>query len=264
MQPRASLDLLLKTLRLPTFQSQHDGLARCGEREGWSFDDYLYHLAEMELEDRRQRRVERLLKTSGLPFGKTMATLEMKRFSTTIRRLAPTLAEGGFVDRAENVLLFGLPGRGKTHLAAAIGHELALGGRAVLFTTTSSLVQKLLVAKRDLRLDAELRMLDRFEVVIIDDLGYVQKDQQEMEVLFTFLGERYERRSVMITCNLVFSQWDRIFNDTMMTACAIERLVHHATILELGGSSFRTDEAKRRNTGMTALEEPSASTAPGI
>ena len=264
MQPRASLELMLRTLKLPTFLSQHGELARHGEQEGWSFDEYLFRLAEMELEDRRQRRVERLLKASGLPSGKTMATLDMKRFSAAIRRLAPTLTAGGFVDQAENVLLFGLPGRGKTHLAAAIGHELVLQGRTVLFTTTASLVQKLLAAKRDLRLDAHLQMLDRFEVVIIDDLGYVQKDQQEMEVLFTFLGERYERRSVMITCNLVFSQWDRIFKDTMMTACAIERLVHHATILELGGSSYRTDAAKRRNTALTALEEPSAPAAAGI
>jgi len=264
MPSPASLDLMLKNLRLPTILSQHDELARHGEREGWSFDEYLSRLAEMELEDRRQHRVERLLKTSCLPSSKTMATLDMKRFTTTIRRLAPILAEGGFVDRAENVLLFGLPGRGKTHLAAAIGHELVLAGRAVLFTTTASLVQKLLAAKRDLRLDAQLQMLDHFEVVIIDDLGYVQKDQQEMEVLFTFLGERYERRSVMITCNLVFSQWDRIFNDTMMTACAIERLVHHATILELSGSSFRTDAAKRRNTDLTALDGPTASPAEGI
>lgn len=264
MQQRASLKLMLKTLKLPTFQSQHGELARCGEKEGWDFDEYLYRLVEMELEDRRQRRVERLFRAAHLPPGKTMSTLDMDRFTTTIRRLAPSLAEGGFVDRAENVLLFGLPGRGKTHLAAAIGHELVLSGRGVLFITTASLVQRLLAAKRDLRLDAELQALDRFAVVIIDDLGYVQKDQQEMEVLFTFLGERYERRSVMITCNLVFSQWDRIFNDTMMTACAIERLVHHATILELAGSSYRTDAAKRRNTGLTTLEEPSTPAAAGI
>ena len=166
---------------------------------------------------------------------------------TTVRRLLPTLCEGGFVQQADNVLAFGLPGRGKTHLVCAIGHELIQRGYRVLFVPAFRLVQQLLIAKRDLKLEAMLRKLDRFDVVILDDIGYIQQDRDEMEVLFTFLAERYERRSVMVTSNLVLSEWDKIFKDPMTTACAIERLVHHSVILELTGKSYRTEVAQKRN-----------------
>jgi DNA replication protein DnaC len=159
------------------------------------------------------------------------------------------LCEGGFIERAENVLAFGLPGRGKTHLLAAIGHELVQRGYRVVFLAAFRLVQHLLAAKRDLTLEAELRRLDAVDALIVDDIGYIQQDREEMEVLFTLLAERYERRSVLITSNLVFSQWDRIFKDPMTTACAIDRIVHHATILELVGSSYRSEAAKKRTGG---------------
>jgi DNA replication protein DnaC len=161
----------------------------------------------------------------------------------------PALCEGGFVERAENVLAFGLPGRGKTHLLAAIGHELVQRGYAVLFTPAYRLVQRLLAAKRDLLLDRQLKRLDAYDAVILDDLGYIQQDREEMEVLFTFLSERYERRSVMITSNLVFSQWDQIFKNPMTTMAAIDRLVHHAIILEMAGPSIREEEAKAGRRG---------------
>jgi len=225
----------------------HADVASKAEKQGWSFGQYLYHLAEQEVADRERRRIERLLKQSKLPSSKTLATLELDRLPAKARRQVPTLCEGGFVERAENVLSFGLPGRGKTHLACAIGHELVTRGYSVLFTPTYQLVQQLLVAKRDLVLERLLKRLDRFDVVICDDLGYVQQERDEMEVLFTFLGERYERRSVMITSNLVFSKWDRIFKDPMTTAAAIDRVVHHATILELTGPSVRNEEAMAHN-----------------
>jgi len=150
------------------------------------------------------------------------------------------------VERAENVLAFGMPGRGKSHTLSAVGHELIKRGISVLWRPTYQLVQRLLAAKRDLALEAELRRLDRFDVVVLDDIGYVQQGREEMEVLFTLLAERYERRSVMITSNLVFSQWDKIFKDAMTTAAAIDRLVHHSIILEVTGRSYRSDEAKSR------------------
>ena len=174
------------------------------------------------------------------------------RLPVKVKRQLPTLCEGDFVGRAENVLAFGMPGRGKSHTICAIGHELVQRGISVLFVPTFRLVQRLLVAKRDLMLELELRRLDRFDVVIADDIGYVQQEREEMEVLFTFLAERYERRSVMITSNLVFSQWDRIFKDAMTTAAAIDRLVHHSIILELTGKSFRSESAKKSGTSSTA------------
>lgn len=243
----SGLDVLLRGLRLPTFLAQHAEIARTAEREGWAFTRFLQALCEQELADREVRRIERLRRQSRLPPDKTAATLDLTKLPTKVRRILPTLYEGAFVDAGENVLAFGLPGRGKTHCLCAVGHELVSRGRSVLFVPAFRLVQDLLNAKRALALDREIRRLDRFEAVLVDDIGYVQQDREEMEVLFTFLAERYERKTVMITSNLVFSQWDRIFKDPMTTAAAIDRLVHHATILELTGESFRTEAAKRRN-----------------
>ena len=243
-----SLEMLLRSLRLPSFVECYEEAARRGEKEGWRYEQYLFHLAELELSERERRRTERLLKQSGLPKDKTLDLLDLKRFPDRIRRQIPILCQGGFVDRAENILVFGLPGRGKTHIVSAVGHELISRGYRVLFVPTFKLVQRLLVAKRELRLEAELRKLDRFDAVILDDIGYIQQDRDEMEVLFTFLGERYERRSVLITSNLVFSNWDRIFKDALTTAAAIDRVVHHSTILEVNlKRSYRAEEAQKRN-----------------
>ncbi|MCB0880536.1 MAG: ATP-binding protein [Deltaproteobacteria bacterium] len=240
------MSLLLRALKLPSFVEHHEDIAAVAEREGWSFVDYLRHLVELELEDRRRRRIERLQKESKLPIDKTLGALDRDRLPITVRRLLGKLIEGDFVGRAENVLAFGLPGRGKTHLVCAIGHELIQRGYRVLFEPAFALVQRLLAAKRGLTLERELKKLDGYDVVILDDLGYIQQDREEMEVLFTFLAERYERRSVVLTSNLVFSQWDKIFKDPMTTAAAIDRVVHHSIILELTGTSYRSDEARNR------------------
>jgi len=245
--PEHSLALLLRALRLPSIARYHEEVAQKAEHEGWSFGHYLRHLAALEVEQRRAGRIARFLKQSKLPGEKTLATLDRRRLPAQVAKVLPTLCEGGFVDHGDNVLLFGLPGRGKTHVACAIGHELVRTGRRVLFTPTFALVQRLLNAKRELRLEKELANLDRFEAVILDDIGYVQQDRDEMEVLFTFLAERYERKSVLITSNLVFSEWGRIFKDPMTTAAAIDRLVHHATILEMVGDSVRAETAAKRN-----------------
>jgi DNA replication protein DnaC len=241
--PEPTLAMLLRVLKLPTIGRHADDVATKAEREGWSFAQYLRHLTILEVEERRRRRIERNQRDSNLLPEKTLATLNRKRLSTAAAKMLPTLCEGAFVERGDNVLLFGLPGRGKTHLACAIGHELVRRGQRVLFTPTYALVQRLLGAKRDLRLEKELAVLDGFDAVILDDIGYVQQNRDEMEVLFTFLAERYERKSVLITSNLVFSEWNRIFKDPMTTAAAIDRLVHHAVILELTGTSVRADEA---------------------
>lgn len=248
---RESLAVLLRALRLPTFLAMYVEIAELAEKKGWSVEQYLHHLAELELQERKQRRIERNRKKAGLPEGKVLATLKQSKLPTKVRRQLPMLCEGAFVDRAENVLAFGLPGRGKTHLLCAVAHELVQRGFTVWFTPAYQLVQRLLVAKRELALERELQRLDRYDVVLVDDIGYIQQDREEMEVLFTFLSQRYERRSVMVTSNLVFSQWDRIFKDPMTTAAAIDRVVHHSIILELTGPSIRNEEAAKRNRGTT-------------
>lgn len=254
------LEIKLRALKLPSFIAHHGEVGRRAEKGGWGFDRYLDELAEVEMEERKRRRIEKLLKASGLPSDKTLATLELGRLPPAVKRQVPTLCEGGFVERAENLLAFGLTGRGKTHLLCAIGHELIQRGYRVVFVAAFRLVQQLLAAKRDLKLDAELRRLDAVDALIVDDVGYIQQDREEMEVLFTLLAERYERRSVLITSNLVFSQWDRIFKDPMTTACAIDRVVHHATILELTGPSYRGEVAKKRNAARGEAEAQTPST----
>jgi len=249
-----SLTVLFRALRLPSFAIHAEEVARRVEQDGWTFTDGLRYLVEQEIEDRRRRRVERNHKLSNLPPGKTLQTLQLARLPAKVRRQLPSLCEGGFVERADNVLAFGLPGRGKTHTCCAIAHELVQRGHTVLFTPAYRLVQRLLAAKRELDLEAELRRLDRFDAVLLDDIGYIQQNREEMEVLFTFLAERYERRSVLITSNLVFSQWDRIFKDPMTTACAIDRVVHHSIILEMSGPSIRAEEAADRLEGHPDLE----------
>jgi len=219
----------------------------CAEGENWGYVRLMEHLCQSEAQDRRERRMQRLLKAARLPDGKTLGNLDEKLLPAKIRRQLPTLLEGHFVERAENVLVFGLPGRGKTHFLAALGRELILRhDYPVMFTPTFKLVQQLLTAKKELRLEAELKELDRYPVIILDDLGYVQQDREEMEVLFTFLAERYERRTVMISSNLVFSKWDQIFKDPMTKMAGIDRLVHHALILEFSGESFRAQNANHR------------------
>jgi DNA replication protein DnaC len=240
----ASLAILLRALKLPTVARHAQEIAQLAEREAWTFEHYLHHLIELEVHERRRRRIDRHLKASELPRDKTLAMLNRARIPTKVVKLLPTLCEGAFVERGDNLLAFGLPGRGKTHIVCAIGHELIQRGHRVWFTATYALVQRLLAAKRDLRLEKELAILDGYDAVILDDIGYVQQNRDEMEVLFTFLAERYERRTVIITSNLLFSEWDRIFKDPMTTAAAIDRLVHHSVILEMTGTSIRIEHAQ--------------------
>jgi len=242
-----SVSILLRSLCLGEIAKRCDEITEKAGREGWSHERYLRELCELEITRRAQRRTERLLKESHLPDGKTMATLDQERLPLKVRRQVPTLLEGRFVEETENILAFGLPGRGKSHLLCAIARELILKqGYRVLFITVVKLVQQLLIAKRDLKLENVLRRLDGFDLVLLDDIGYTQQSREEMEVLFTFLSERYERKSLMITSNLIFSEWDKIFKDPMTTAAAIDRLVHHSIILELDGESYRMQNAKTR------------------
>jgi DNA replication protein DnaC len=237
-----------KALRLPTIAEVAEDTLNLGEREDWPLETFLDYLLNQEMIGRRQRRITRLTKAAHLPPGKTLQAFDQSRLPLRLRRQLSHLCEGEFIDRAENILIFGLPGTGKTHLAAALGFEWIQRSYSVLFISTFKLVDTLLRAKQDYELESELRRLDRFQVVILDDLGYVQQTREEMEVLFTFLAERYERRSVVISSNLVFSEWGQIFKDPLTTAAAIDRVVHHSVIIEFGRDikSYRAEAAARR------------------
>jgi DNA replication protein DnaC len=227
-------------------RDEYESAAQRARQESVSYERYLLDLAERELEARRSNRIERLLRESRLFMEKSLATLDLKRLSPMAAQQVRSLLEGKFVDRHENVLVFGNPGSGKTHIACALGQELIRAGRRVVFTTCGLMVQDLLAAKRDLKLRGFLKKISRYQVMILDDIGYVQYSREEMEVLFTLLAERYERGSVVLTSNLPFSGWESIFKDPMTTAAAIDRLVHHSVIIELNVPSYRVEQAKKR------------------
>lgn len=246
----------LKELKLPTFRDHYEATAERAAREGLSYPDYLAALASRECEARTRGRIQRLLRQSRLPSGKTWEQFQWPRIPLAVTRQVQSLRDGAFLDRRENVLVFGKPGSGKTHLLSALGEQLIQRGRTVLFATCGLLVQELLAAKRDLRLERLLKRLGSFEALIVDDLGYVQQSRDEMEVLFTLLAERYERGSVLLTSNLPFSKWDQIFKDPMTTAAAIDRLVHHSVIVELNVPSYRLDAAKATKKTLTEPPPP--------
>jgi DNA replication protein DnaC len=240
-----ALATCLQELRLPAVRAQYEAVARQASAETWGYPEYLLELSERECQQRKHKRIERLLKESRLPLEKNWASLDLKRLPAKAVQQLRTLLGGEFVDRRENVLVFGPPGSGKTHSLCAVAQELVRSGRRFLFTTTALLVQELLAAKRDLKLKALLKRLGRWEGLILDDLGYVQQSREEMEVLFTLLAERYERGSVCLTSNLPFSKWEQVFKDPMTTAAAVDRLVHHSVIVELNVTSYRAEAAKR-------------------
>jgi len=244
-EAKKQLNQNLRSLHLPTIRHCYEEQARLAEKNSSSYEHYLLEVVELEMEARRQNRIVRYLRESKLPLEKSWEAFERKRLPRKLDVQLDTLLEGSFVDRHENLLAFGNPGSGKTHLLCAIAQELIHRGHRVLFTTCSLLVQELLVAKRELRLARLLKRIAKFRPLIIDDIGYVQQDREEMEVLFTLLAERYERGSVMLTSNLPFSQWEKIFKDPMTTAAAIDRLVHHSIILELNVASYRLEQSKK-------------------
>jgi len=249
----------LKELRLPTFREHYQALADQAVRESLSHCQYLAELVSCECQARNHSRIQRLIRNSHLLHGKTWEQFQWSRVPLQVARQFQILREGTFLDRCENVLVFGKPGSGKTHILSALGDQLVQQGRTVLFATCSFLVQELLAAKRELKLSRLIKKLAAFQALIIDDLGYVQQNREEMEVLFTLLAERYERGSVLLTSNLPFSQWEQIFKDPMTTAAAIDRLVHHSVIVELNIRSYRLEAAE--NAQKPTAPTPSADTA---
>jgi len=246
----ARLELLLTELRLPAVKQTWKKLAEQSDKEGWPAARFLAALAEHEVAERSRRRIERHLAEARLPVGKTLATFDFEAVPMVSKAQVTALAAGDtWLEKGANVLLFGPPGAGKSHLAAAIGLALVESGWRVLFMRTSDLVQRLQVARRELSLESAIAKLDKYHLIILDDIAYVSKDQAETSVLFELIGSRYERLSLLITANQPFGQWGKVFPDQAMTLAAIDRLVHHSTILEMNVESYRRRAAINRKRG---------------
>ena len=247
----AKLPLMLTALRLPTFANLWPAFADRADREGWPAARFLAALAELELAERDRRRIQRHLREARLPMGKTLESFDFAAVPTLSKAHVMALAEGdSWLAKGNNILAFGPPGAGKSHLASAIGLALVENGYRVLFTRTTDLVQRLQVARRELALESQLARLDRYHLLILDDLAYVQKDQAETSVLFELISARYERRSLLITANQPFGEWNKVFPDETTAVAAVDRLVHHATILEMNVESYRRRTAlDRRKRG---------------
>ncbi len=236
----------LNILKLPTMKKIYKEETAIAVKESYDYPQYLLRLLEQECEDRKLRKIERLTRESKLPLEKSLLNFDLKIISKKVQIQFRALLNGDFVQRKENVLAFGIPGSGKTHLLCALCLELILQGKKVLYTVCSNLVQELLIAKRDLKLPQKLKSLGKYEAILIDDIGYVEQSREEMEVLFTLLADRYEKSSILITSNLPFSRWDKIFKDPMTTAAVIDRLIHHSMVIELKTNSYRLEHAKNR------------------
>lgn len=244
----SSVALLLKELRLPAFVRHYEALWQTATDKGWSHTEYLAALCEYELSDRYQRRTQKWIKEAQLGTGKTFTELEDRHLSNENKALIARLRQDSdWVHHADNVLLIGPSGTGKTHIASALGHKLIEQGIRCKLFPAIALVQHLQQAKRDLDLMSAMTKLDKYKVIIIDDIGYVKKTDAETHVLFEFIAHRYESGSLIITANQPFSSWDQIFPDSMMTVAAIDRLIHHASIIELEGESYRRQQQLKKS-----------------
>lgn len=244
------LTLMLNELRLPAIKQIWEKIAARSDKEGWPAARFLATLAEHELAERDRRRLERHLGEAKLLPGKTLATYDFEAVPMVSKAQVMALCAGdAWLEQGANLILLGPPGGGKSHLSSAIGLALLEKGWRVLFSRTSDLVQKLQVARRELALESAIQRLERFDLLILDDITYGSKDQAESSVLFELISARYERRSMLITANQPFGEWGKIFPDPAMTLAAVDRLVHHATIFEMNVESYRRRAALDRKHG---------------
>lgn len=255
-KPKQELEHLLNLFHLSTFKNHYLEFARKAEREKLDHIEYLYQLAVAEEEQRTKRKTTRLLKNAKLPHGKLLSDYKFERQPQLSRSLIKELTAGHRLETCENIIIFGEPGTGKSHLSLGLAREWCLQGRSVFYISAAALVQDLLLAKRELTLNAFIKKLDAFQVLVIDDISYIPQTRDETDVLFVLLSERYERRSIVVTSNLAFSDWHQVFKDPMTTAAAIDRLVHHSEILELQGPSYRADQAIEKSKKRSNSKKP--------
>jgi DNA replication protein DnaC len=247
MHNTATLPLLLKELRLSAIAKIWEETINIAQDKNWSHERYLAALCEREIASRYSKRIQRYIKDSKLPAGKTLATFDFKQTKSINKAHVTALAENNsWIEKAENLVLFGPSGVGKSHIAAAIGHAFIDQGMRCLFTPTTNLVQNLQLARKEYRLPDAMAKLDKYALLILDDIGYAKKDESETNVLFELIAHRYETGSLIITANQPFSEWDKIFPDSMMAVAAIDRLVHHATIINIQDESYRRKAATEK------------------
>lgn len=246
----------LKKLMLPVIKVEFLNQAEKARKETWSYEEYLLDLVQKEAEARENKRINRWLKESTLPIGKSLTTFDLKRLPKGVQHQFNALRDGKFLERKENILLFGTPGGGKTHLMCGLAQEMIKKGFKAYFRPCTALIQELLLAKNDLKLNRLLKKLTSYDLLVIDEIGYIQQKKEEMEVLFTLFAECYETTSILLTSNLPFSKWEGIFKDAMMAAAAIDRLVDHSVILELNLPSYRLERSKRKQDKSKSENEP--------
>lgn len=246
MQPyEATLPLQLKGLKISAFNMHWQEGAEIAKTNNWTYSKYLSYLCDLEIQQREKTRLLRRFKESQIPKGKTLSSFDFSSNKGINVGQINSLAESdSWIKQSNNIIIFGPSGVGKTHIAAAIGYRQVEIGNRVKFIQTSHLVQQLQLAKVQLRLKELLIKLDRIPLLILDDIGYVKKDEYETNVLFELICHRYETGSIIITSNQAFSEWDKIFPDTAMAVAAIDRLVHHATIINIQGESYRLKNKK--------------------
>jgi DNA replication protein DnaC len=243
----ASLPLMLKQLRLASIKDHWQSLARKAVKEHWDPDQYLAELCNIELSSREDKRLQRYLKEACLPAGKQLSSFDFNAVAgVTKQHINQLTNDQSWVKHGHNILLFGASGVGKTHLACSLGYALVESGVRVKFASASALVQMLQRAKSELKLTEALVKLDKYAVLVLDDIGYIRKTEQESSVLFELIAYRYERCSLIITSNQTFEDWDQLFDDTVMTVAAIDRLVHRATIIQCQGESYRRKSSMQK------------------
>ena len=251
-----NITFMFSRLRLPSMKNGWERLASRADAEGWPAARLLSVLAELELADRQRRRIERHLGEARLLPAKSLESFDFGATPTISRSRVMALASSdSWLEQGRNVIIFGPPGAGKSHLASAIGLALVERGKRVLFTRTTDLVQRLQTAHRELKLEGMLDRLNRYDLLILDDLSYARKDQAETSVLFELISVRYECRSTLITANTPFVEWKKVFPDENTAVAAVDRLIHHCVILEMNVESYRRRQAmgeKERKRGRPA------------